>query len=132
MCLGQRKIRLQAGRRSYSVTKCPFGCHEGRFACGAKETNIPVKSTSKHTPKLHVWGAFSARGTFPLKIFRENLTGLGYIHILNECLIAQGQVLYPDGWIFQEDNDPKHTSKIAKDFMQKVEGGYSQNGLACV
>ena len=27
--------------------------------------------------------------------------------------------MYPDGWIFQEDNDPKHTSKIAKDFMQK-------------
>ena len=53
----------------------------------------PVKPTSKHTPKLHVWGAFSARGTFPLKIFRDNLTGLGYIRILNECLIAQSQVL---------------------------------------
>ena len=43
---------------------------------------------------------------------------MGYIRILNECLIAQSQVLYPDGWIFQEDNDPKHTSKVAKDFMQ--------------
>ena len=44
---------------------------------------------------------------------------MGYIRILNKCLIAQSQVLYPDGWICQEDNDPKHTSKIAKDFMQK-------------
>ena len=66
-----------------------------------------------------MFGAFSARGTFPLKIFRENLTGLGYINILNEYLIAQSQDLYPDSWIFQEDNDPKHTSKIAKDFMRK-------------
>ena len=91
----------------------------GKVCLWCKRDEHPVKPTTKHTPKLHVWGAFLARGTFPLKIFRENLTGLGYIHILNECLIAQGQVLYPDGWIFQEDNDPKHTSKIAKDFMQK-------------
>ena len=46
----------------------------------------PVKRTSKHTLKIRVWGAFSAQGTFPLKTFRKNLTGLGYIRILNECL----------------------------------------------
>ena len=39
-CLGQRKTSLQTVRRSYSVTKCPFGCQEGRFACGAKVMNI--------------------------------------------------------------------------------------------
>ena len=36
--LGQKITRPQIGRRSYSVTKCPFG-HKGRFAYGAKVTN---------------------------------------------------------------------------------------------
>ena len=82
-----------------------------------------VKPTCKHTPKLHVWGAFSARGTFPLKVFRENLTGYVYTNILNECLPTQAAVLYPDGWVLQEDNDPKHTSKIARKFREDSDIG---------
>ena len=34
----------------------------------------PVKPSTKNSPKLYVWGAFSARETFSIKIFRENLT----------------------------------------------------------
>ena len=32
--------------------------------------------------------------------------------------MEQASVLYSDGWVFQEDNDPKHTSKVVKGFMQ--------------
>ena len=103
---------------------------QGKICLWSRSDEHPVTPTSKHTTKLQVWGAFSSRGTFPLKIFRENLTGLCYIRILNECLIAQSQVLYPDGWIFQADNDPKHISKIAKDFMWK-EGIIRMDWPAC-
>ena len=34
-------------------------------------------------------------------------------------LLAQNQILHPNGWIFQEDNDPKHTSNGVKVSMQK-------------
>ena len=88
----------------------------GRIRLWCKGDQQAVKESNKHSPKLHVWGTISARGTFPLKVFRENLTGELYTNILNECLITQAQILYPDGWVFQEDNDPKHTSKVAKTF----------------
>ena len=90
----------------------------GRICLWCKGDSKAVKPSTKHSPKLHVWGAFSARGTFPIKIFTENLTGQLYCDILHECLVEQASVLHPDGWIFQEDNDPKHTSKVAKGFMQ--------------
>ena len=90
----------------------------GRLCLWCKKDEIAVKLSSKHSPKLHVWGAFSARGTFPLKIFRGNLTGMMYSNILNECLVTQANMLYPDGWVFQEDNDLKHTSKVAKEFRK--------------
>ena len=86
----------------------------GKIFLWCKSDEHPIKPTSKHTPKIHVWGAFSARGTFPLKIFRENLTGLGYIRILNECLIAQSQVLYPDGWIFRRTMIPNTPPRLLK------------------
>ena len=101
----------------------------GRLYLWCKKDEIAVKPSWKHSPKLHVWGAFSARVALPLKIFKENLTGTLYSNILNECLIAQANFFYPDGWVFQEDNDPKHTSKVAKEFREKL---YYSNGMACL
>ena len=34
-CLGQQITRPHIERRSYSATKCTFGCHKARFSCGA-------------------------------------------------------------------------------------------------
>ena len=90
----------------------------GKIQLWCKGSQEAVKPRNKHSPKLHVWGAFSARGTFPLKVFRENLFGEVYTNILKECLVTQAETLYPNGWIFQEDNDPKHTSKVAKIFRE--------------
>ena len=53
-----------------------------------------------------------------------------YSNILNECLVTQANMLYPDGWIFQEDNDPKHTSKVAKEFKE-MKGITRMEGPAC-
>ena len=102
----------------------------GKIRLWCKGSQEAVKPRNKHSPKLHVWGAFSARGTFPLKVFRENLTGEVYTNILNECLVTQAETLYPDGWIFQEDNDPKHTSKVAKIFRE-VNGIVRMEWPAC-
>ena len=70
------------------------------------------------------------RVTFPIKVFRENLTGQLYCNILHECLFEQSSVFYPDGWVFQESNDPRHTSQVAKRFVQE-RGIHTMDWLAC-
>ena len=37
--------------------------------------------------------------------------------ILENTLLPTIQMMYPEGHRFQQDNDPKHTSKKAKEFM---------------
>ncbi|KAI6646362.1 hypothetical protein LOD99_9233 [Oopsacas minuta] len=64
------------------------------------------------------------------RVFRENLTERLYCDILHECLVEQASVLYPDGWVFQEDNDPKHTCKLAKGYMEE-KGIHRMDWPAC-
>lgn len=64
-----------------------------------------------------VWGAFSARGTFPLTMIEGKLTGERYARLLGEAMLPHFNEL-PVGTIFQQDNDPKHTSRVAKAFFQ--------------
>ena len=61
----------------------------GKIRLWCKGDKQAFKPSNKHSPKLHVWDAFSARGTFPLKVFKENMTGELYTNILNECLLMQ-------------------------------------------
>ena len=46
-----------------------------------------------------------------------------YVEILEKTLIPSAERLYPDGeYYFIQDNDPKHTSKAAREF-------FDQNGI---
>ena len=41
-----------------------------------------------------------------------------HMRILREALIPSAQRLYPDGnYLFMQDNDPKHTSRCAREFF---------------
>ena len=73
----------------------------------------------KHSQKVHIWAAFSSMGTFPLCIFRQNLTGGLYCKILQWHLLSQADVFHQNSWFLVEDNDPKHTSKVVKTFMEE-------------
>ena len=82
-----------------------------------KDTVKPIYQRPKHSPKFHMWGAISTRGATPLCIFTGNLTKERYVDILNGHLLPTAQTLYENNWIFQHDNDPKHTARYTKQWL---------------
>ena len=46
------------------------------------------------------------------------MTGPEYRKILIHHVVPSANRLNPEGFIFQQDNDPKHTSNVAKKYLQ--------------
>lgn len=77
-----------------------------------KEGEIkPRRATVKHPFKVHVWGAFCARGIIGFHSFTENMNGELYRDILTKELFSKAQQIIGKTWTFQQDNDPKHRAK---------------------
>ena len=77
--------------------------------------------TTKHTPKIHVWAAFSSMGTLPLCISTQNMNSDLFIDILQTHLFAQAEVFHENQWRLVMDNNPKHTSiKVQKFLHEKI------------
>lgn len=86
------------------------------------ETVAPMATRGKikHPPKTNVWGCFSASGTGKLYPITGNLDTKGYIEILQTQMIPSANALFPEGdFLLQSDNDPKHTSELAHEFLEK-------------
>ncbi len=58
-----------------------------------------------------LWGCFSAKGPGRLICVKERMNGAMYREILSENLLPSARALkMKRGWVFQHDNDPKHTA----------------------
>lgn len=68
---------------------------------------------------IMVWGCFAYNGTGELRIIDDTLNSAKYIKILEDCLQSSVQKLglEPD-WMFQQDNDPKHTAKVTRAWFE--------------
>ena len=65
-----------------------------------------------------VWGCFSYNGVGRLVIIEEVLTSVGYKRILVQNLADSCNMLeLPEDFVFQQDNDPKHTARYVQDFF---------------
>ena len=93
--------------------------NRGRVRMWTKNGNIRTAPTVKHTQKIHIWAGFSSAGTFTLCIFTENLTARIFCDIINGHLLEQARVLHGEKWFLVQDNDPKHTAKITKAWLEQ-------------
>uniref|UniRef100_A0AAY5JYP5 Tc1-like transposase DDE domain-containing protein n=1 Tax=Esox lucius TaxID=8010 RepID=A0AAY5JYP5_ESOLU len=67
-----------------------------------------------------LWGCFSAKGTGRLHRIEGRMDGAMYCEILVNNLLPSVRALkMGHGWVFQHDNDPKHTARATKEWLRK-------------
>lgn len=79
-----------------------------------------VVRTVKHPVKVHIWGCVSSAGFGRCYVFRENLNAKKLLEIYNRALLPSIHDLFEGvgDCVLQEDNDPKHTSKLAAQWRE--------------
>jgi hypothetical protein len=100
-------LRCQSKRRVWKPTAEEFA----RFA---------FHGTVKHQKKINVWGCFSRHGVGALYRINGIMDKEMYHQILIHQFVPSSKTLFPnDNFIFQQDNDPKHTSKLVQGYIQR-------------
>lgn len=84
---------------------------------GGYFTAIILSFRAKHPVKVHVWAGITWFGPTPICIFEGIMNGPLYVQIIERTLIPYIRNEMPDHR-FMQDNDPKHTSNLAKKFLE--------------
>jgi transposase len=65
-----------------------------------------------------VWGCFSRNKIGPLHRIQGVMDQIKYKEIIKDHMIPHAKASMQKNWIFQQDNDPKHTAQSVKHFFQ--------------
>ena len=76
----------------------------------------PIRPMPKDRSKIFAWSGFCVKGKTSLFCFRRIMDGKYYTEIL-EKHIPEIRSMLRDEWRLQQDNDPKHTSRVAREFL---------------
>lgn len=80
-------------------------------------------ATLKHDKKVNVWGCFNAYGVGNLYRIEGIMDSAVYLDILNRQLVPSihtlRQLAPGKKYIFQQDNDPKHTANVTKEWLAR-------------
>ena len=80
-----------------------------------------LKATVKHDQKIMVWGCFASNGVGQLYQVDGIMKKEQYKKILEDYMQPSAEKLFGEKnyFIFQHDNDPKHTAKIIKKYLKE-------------
>lgn len=77
------------------------------------------QATVKHGGgSLLVWGCFSYKGVGRLVKIDGKMTGESYVQLLKDNFSHSVRKMRMRRFVFQQDNDPKHTSRVAKQYFE--------------
>ena len=72
----------------------------------------------KHPAKVHVWAGISCFGATRIWTFQGIMNAEGYVSVLETGLLPSvGPLFRGRKHLFMQDNDPKHTSRRAREFF---------------
>lgn len=93
-----------------------------RRRVGEAYNSACIQPTVKHGGgSIQVWGSITASGVGPLVRIDGRLNADRYLQILQEHAIPAGRRLIGEGFIFQQDNDPKHTARVVRRYLAELE-----------
>lgn len=104
-------------------TKINLRGSDGKLFVRRPENNEFKRKFTKTTVKyggggIMVWGCFSWDGVGPIFwIQNYPMNQDGYIDILNNVMLPYADWNMPLKWVYQQDNDPKHTAKKVKNWF---------------
>lgn len=80
-----------------------------------------TKKTIKHGGgNIMVWGCFSWQGVGPLFRIKDTMTAVEYRDILQNVMLPYAEENMPLRWCYQQDNDPKHTSRLVLEWLRNA------------
>lgn len=85
----------------------------------SKHAGREFKRIPKDRQKVMAWGACSSKGQLAFHSFKRIMDGSYYVSILREHLLCGARRQFGGRWRFQQDNDPKHTCRLAKQFLEQ-------------
>ncbi|KAG2465704.1 TCB1 transposase, partial [Polypterus senegalus] len=94
-------------------------CHVWRKPSTAHYQANTISTVKHGGGSIILWGCFSVAGTGRLVRIKGTMTAAMYRDILDENLLQSALDLrLGRRFIFQQDNNPKHTAKISKEWLQ--------------
>ncbi|KAG2458309.1 TC1A transposase, partial [Polypterus senegalus] len=94
-------------------------CHVWRKPSTTHHQANTIPTVKHGGGSIMLWGCFSAAGTGRLVRIKGKMSATMYRDILDENVLQSALDLrLGRRFIFQQDNDPKHTAKISKEWLQ--------------
>ncbi len=94
-----------------------FGINSTHRVWRRRNAAYDPKNTKHGDGNIILWGCFSAKGTGQLHRIKGTMDGPCTVRA--RALKPARALKMVRGWVFQHDNDPKHTAKATKEWLKK-------------